>query len=52
MISNLQQTVEEARGGRGFTLMAGFPPRDLLADIENTIESCKLAGEAITMRWK
>jgi len=48
----LAQTVEEAAGGREFTLMAGFPPRDLLADLDGTIESCKLSGEAITMRWK
>lgn len=48
----LAQTVEEASGGREFTLMAGFPPRDLLADLDGTIESCKLSGEAITMRWK
>lgn len=46
------QSNDEAKGGREFTLMAGFPPRDLLTNIENTIESCKLAGEAITVRWK
>lgn len=33
-------------------LKAGFPPRDLLADVENSISSCGLAGEAITARWK
>jgi hypothetical protein len=32
--------------------MAGFPPRDVLPDIDKTIGSCNLAGEAITMRWK
>ena len=49
----LQQSTEDASNdGREFTLMAGFPPRDLSTDMDNSIESCKLAGEAITMRWK
>lgn len=48
-----QQSTEEASNdGREFTLMAGFPPRDLSTDMDSTIESCKLSGEAITMRWK
>jgi hypothetical protein len=32
--------------------MAGYPPRDLLSDIDQTIEEAKLRGEAITVRWK
>jgi hypothetical protein len=47
-----QQTNEEAKGGKEFILMAGFPPKDLIGDIENTIESCQLSGQAISVRWK
>jgi len=32
--------------------MAGFPPADLILDIDNTIEECKLSGQAISVRWK
>ena len=48
----LQQSNDEAKGGKEFLLMAGFPPKDLIDDIDNTIESCQLSGQAITMRWK
>jgi hypothetical protein len=47
-----QQTNEEARGGCEFVLTAGFPPKDLIADIDNTIAGCSLSGEAIAIRWK
>lgn len=50
--SILQQSSDETKGGKEFVLMAGFPPKDLLEDIDNTIESCNLAGQAITVRWK
>ena len=48
----IQQTIEEAKGGREFTLMAGFPPQDLWPDVEKTVEECKLSGQAIALRWK
>jgi hypothetical protein len=48
----LQQNNEEAKGGKEFDLKAGFPPKDLVADIDKTIESLKLSGEAITVMWK
>jgi len=49
----LAQSTEEANSDRReFTLMVGFPHRDLVTDMDNTIESCKLAGEAISMHWK
>jgi hypothetical protein len=48
----LQQTNEEAKGGKEFVLRAGFPPKDLVPDIDKTIESLKLSGEAITVMWK
>ena len=47
-----QQSNDEAKGGKEFVLMAGFPPKDLLESIDNTIESCQLSGQAITVRWK
>eukprot|EP00565_Helicotheca_tamesis_P001050 CAMPEP_0185740090 /NCGR_PEP_ID=MMETSP1171-20130828/36969_1 /TAXON_ID=374046 /ORGANISM="Helicotheca tamensis, Strain CCMP826" /LENGTH=608 /DNA_ID=CAMNT_0028411843 /DNA_START=294 /DNA_END=2117 /DNA_ORIENTATION=+ len=45
------QSNEEAKSGKSFGLKAGFPPRDLKPDIDSTIKSCGLAGEAITVRW-
>eukprot|EP00339_Tiarina_fusa_P009303 CAMPEP_0117003034 /NCGR_PEP_ID=MMETSP0472-20121206/4485_1 /TAXON_ID=693140 ORGANISM="Tiarina fusus, Strain LIS" /NCGR_SAMPLE_ID=MMETSP0472 /ASSEMBLY_ACC=CAM_ASM_000603 /LENGTH=466 /DNA_ID=CAMNT_0004703541 /DNA_START=181 /DNA_END=1577 /DNA_ORIENTATION=- len=47
----IAQNNEEAKGGKAFVLMAGFPPKDLLENIDNTVESCKLSGQAITVRW-
>jgi hypothetical protein len=32
--------------------MAGYPPKDLWPSVDMTVEECKLAGEAITVRWK
>jgi hypothetical protein len=49
---SLQQSNEAAGGGREFSLMAGYPPRDLIAEIDTSIEEARLKGEAITMRWK
>lgn len=48
----LQQTLEEARGGREFSLMAGFPPNDVINDIDNTIEASGLKGQVLSVRWK
>mmetsp|Transcript_23546 Transcript_23546/g.35139 ORF Transcript_23546/g.35139 Transcript_23546/m.35139 type:complete len:164 (+) Transcript_23546:257-748(+) len=45
------QSSEEAKNGKSFILKAGFPPRDLSPEIENTIQNCGLAGESITARW-
>ncbi|VEU41188.1 unnamed protein product [Pseudo-nitzschia multistriata] len=46
------QSNPEGRDGKEFTLQAGFPPKDLIGDIDSSIEACSLAGEAITVRWK
>lgn len=47
------QTTEEARTtGREFVLMAGYPPIDLLDDIDRTIGDVRLNNEVITVRWK
>lgn len=48
----IAQTNEDTKGGKEFVLMAGFPPKDLLEDLDNTIDTCKLSGQAITVRWK
>jgi len=32
--------------------MSGYPPDDLINQIDKTIEECGLAGQAITIRWK
>lgn len=46
----ISQTSQENQSE--FTLMAGFPPNDLVNQIDSTIESCKLSGETVTVRWK
>ena len=48
----LQQSNEEAKGGREFTLMAGYPPTDLWPDVDKSVEERKLSGQAIVVRWK
>eukprot|EP00529_Nitzschia_sp_RCC80_P022708 CAMPEP_0113509438 /NCGR_PEP_ID=MMETSP0014_2-20120614/37578_1 /TAXON_ID=2857 /ORGANISM="Nitzschia sp." /LENGTH=496 /DNA_ID=CAMNT_0000405273 /DNA_START=92 /DNA_END=1582 /DNA_ORIENTATION=+ /assembly_acc=CAM_ASM_000159 len=35
-----------------FVLQTGHPPKDLLSDIDNTIDSCSLSGASILVRWK
>lgn len=47
-----QLSNDEARGGRDFSLLAGFPPSDLIFDLDRTIDDCKLAGQTVTVRWK
>mmetsp|Transcript_31899 Transcript_31899/g.73295 ORF Transcript_31899/g.73295 Transcript_31899/m.73295 type:complete len:367 (+) Transcript_31899:3-1103(+) len=46
------QNNEEAKGGRTFSLMAGYPPKSLEGEMDKTIEQCNLAGQAITVRWQ
>eukprot|EP00536_Pseudo-nitzschia_multiseries_P002588 jgi/Psemu1/251809/estExt_Genewise1Plus.C_340164 len=46
------QSNPECNDGKEFTLQAGFPPKDLIGDIDNSIQACSLSGEAITVRWK
>lgn len=47
-----QQSSDAIREGKQLELKAGFPPRDLLDKIDESISSCGLAGEAITARCK
>ena len=47
------QSNEEAKGGKEFILQeSGFPPKDLLTDIDQTIEARNLSGAALNLRWK
>ncbi|CAJ1940326.1 unnamed protein product [Cylindrotheca closterium] len=47
------QSSDEAKGGKEFILQeSGFPPKDLLPDIDQTIASRNLSGAALTLRWK
>lgn len=47
-----QQSSDAVREGKQLELKAGFPPRDLLDRIDESISSCGLAGEAINARCK
>lgn len=49
MCFDLQQSLEEPKD---FVLQAGHPPKDLIGDIDSSIESCSLSGAAILVRWK
>ena len=49
---DMQQSNPEGKDGKEFVLKAGFPPKDLIGDIENSIQGASLSGEAITVRWK
>jgi len=47
------QSNDDAKGGKDFILQeAGFPPKDLLTDIDQTIEARNLSGAALNLRWK
>lgn len=47
------QSNDEAKGGKDFILQeSGFPPKDLLPDIDQTIQARNLSGAALTLRWK
>eukprot|EP00934_Nitzschia_sp_Nitz4_P005037 Nitzschia sp. Nitz4//scaffold35_size145790//38767//40411//NITZ4_003017-RA/size145790-processed-gene-0.229-mRNA-1//-1//CDS//3329549085//5027//frame0 len=48
----IAQSNEDAKGGKEFVLMAGYPPKDLITDMDSSIDSCQLNGQAITVRWK
>lgn len=46
------QNHDEAKRGKEFMLMSGFPPKSLEGDIESSIDFCGLNGQAVTVRWK
>lgn len=45
------QSSEDAKGGKEFVIKAGFPPKDLLGSVDESIASSGLAGDSITVRW-
>ena len=47
----LKQSNDDAKGGKEFGVKAGFPPKDLLPMIDDTIKNCGLAGDSVTVRW-
>lgn len=46
------QSSEDGKTGKPFVLRAGFPPKDLITKLDESIESCSLSGESVTVRWK
>ena len=47
-----QHSNDEAKGGKEFELKAGFPPKNLLPSVDESIASMGLSGDTITVRWK
>ena len=45
------QSSEDAKGGKEFVIKAGFPPKDLLWSVDESIATSGLAGDSITVRW-
>eukprot|EP01083_Nonionella_stella_P284134 967109_1 len=48
----VSQSSDDSKGGKEFELKAGFPPKNLLPIVDNTIQSSGLAGDSVTVRWK
>lgn len=46
------QTFLTLKSGKSFELKIGFPPRNLISDVENTILNLRLSGETIIFCWK
>ena len=46
------QSNEDAKGGKEFVMKAGFPPKDLVISVNESISNTGLAGDSITVRWK
>ena len=48
----LNQSNDDAKGGKEFVMKAGFPPRDLISSVDDTIANAGVSGDSITVRWK
>lgn len=48
----VSQSSDDAKNGKEFELKAGFPPKNLLPIVDDTIKSSGLAGDSVTVRWK
>jgi len=46
------QSYKTTQSGKSFELKTGFPPRNLISDVDNTIQNLGLSGETIIFRWK
>lgn len=46
------QSNDDAKGGKEFVMKAGFPPRDLISSVDDTIANAGVSGDSITVRWK
>lgn len=46
------QSNDDAKKGKEFVMKAGFPPKDLIDFVNESISSSGLAGDSITVRWK
>lgn len=45
------QSNDDAKGGKEFAMKAGFPPKDLIDSVNESISNTGLAGDSITVRW-
>lgn len=48
----VSQSNEDAQNGKEFEIKAGFPPKNLLHMVDDTIQNSGLAGDSVTVRWK
>lgn len=46
------QSNDEPKKGKSLELISGFPPKDLMHKVNETIDSCNLSGQSISARWK
>jgi UBX domain. len=46
------QSNDDAKSGKEFVMKAGFPPKDLMHIVDESISNSGLAGDSITVRWK
>jgi hypothetical protein len=46
------QSNDDAKNGKEFVMKAGFPPKDLIQSVDESISNSGLAGDSITVRWK
>jgi hypothetical protein len=47
----VSQSNDDAQNGKEFELKAGFPPKNLLPKVDDTIKNSGLAGDSVTVRW-
>jgi len=45
------QSNDDAKAGKSFELKAGYPPKSLYTDLEQTIQTCGLSGATVVLSW-